>query len=163
MKPIALSIAFCTLLAALPAAAAPQAGDPAPGYLGVTLDGKDVDVKHYAGKVLVVSFWATWCGPCRKELPVLEGLQRTVGDRIQVVAVNMETREVFRRAARSMDDYKLTFAHDHAKSPSESYGVNGIPHMLIIGRDGKIVKVKRGYDESALPGIVADINAALGL
>lgn len=160
MKIIASIIAACIAFAPAGALAAPQAGDQAPGYLGVTLDGKELQAKEFAGKVLVVSFWATWCGPCRKELPMLEGLQRTVGDRIQVVAVNIEDRDVFRRAARSMEDYKLTFSHDYRR-PSEAYGVKGIPHMVIIGRDGKIVKVNRGYSEEALPGVVADINAAL--
>ena len=81
---------------------------------------------------------------------------------MQVIAVNTESRDVFRRAARTLEPLDLLMAHDAGKGkPSDAYGVKGIPHMVIIGRDGRIVRVYRIYDESSLDGIVADINRAL--
>jgi len=55
----------------------------------------------------------------------------------------------------------MTLAYDDDGKVSKAYGVKGIPHLVLIGRDGKILKVRRGYDESKLDQVVADINAAL--
>ena len=93
---------------------------------------------------------------------MLESLQRVAGkERLQVIAVNIEDRQVFRKISRRLESFQLTLAHDDGKVGSEAYGVKGIPHMVIIGRDGAIVKVNRGYSEEHLDGILAEINAAL--
>ena len=161
----AVALALCLPLVVR--AAAPQ-GMLGPGAtphaeLGVTLEGKPVTVSEGAGKVQVVTFWATWCAPCLKEIPVLEALQRTVKDRLRVVAVNIEDRTQFRKALRafSNSNFTITLAHDYNKASSTAYGVNGIPHMVIVGKDGKILNVHRGYNDEALEPLVAEINAAL--
>jgi len=147
---------------ALAADKGPGKGDIAPAVLGTTLDGDTIQVPQYKGKVLVVTFWATWCGPCMRELPMLESLQRVAGkEKLQVVAVNIEDRAVFRKVSQKLTTFQLTIAHDYGKRGSDAYGVGGIPHMVIIGRDGVIVTVHRGYSEESLDGIVAEINAAL--
>ena len=157
------ALACLTFAAAACAAdAMPAKGDKAPQVLGTTLEGEKLESGQFRGKVLVVTFWASWCGPCMKELPMLESLQRLAGtDKLQVVAVNTEDRDVFRKIARKLDKFALTVVHDDGKRGSEAYGVNGIPHMAIIGRDGTIVKVNRGYSEESLDGILREINAAL--
>lgn len=142
--------------------AAPGAGDMAPDYLGTTIDDKELSVADYRGKVVVVSFWATWCPYCMKELPILEGIQQTVGaDNVQVVAINTEDRAVFRKVRRALSKLTLNMSYDPGKKSADLYGVNGIPHLLIIGRDGRIRNVYRGYDESSLEGIVDSLNAAV--
>lgn len=62
---------------------------------------------------------------------------------------------------RILASFALTLAHDDRKRGTDAYGVKGIPHMVIIGRDGAIVKVHRGYSEEALEGILAETNSAL--
>jgi thiol-disulfide isomerase/thioredoxin len=142
--------------------AAPAKGDPAPQVIGTNVEGVALETGQYRGKVLVVTFWATWCGPCMRELPMLESMQRLAGkDHLQVVAVNIEDGQVFRKVAKKLASFQLTLAHDERKRGTDAYGVNGIPHMVIIGRDGTILKVNRGYSEEALDGILAEINAAL--
>ena len=69
---LAVVLAGCVLTAAH--AAGPGPGDQAPLRLGVDRDGNAMETSAFAGKVLVVTFWATWCAPCRKELPMLEGI-----------------------------------------------------------------------------------------
>jgi thiol-disulfide isomerase/thioredoxin len=136
-------------------------GSEPPPALGMTLDGKEVSTKDYAGKILVVTFWASWCGPCKAELPILENLQNAGKGSIQVVAVNIEERDQFRRVARALSTLKLQITHDNGKWASDAYGVKGIPHMVIIGGDGKVRNVHRGYGEGMIPQLVDEINAAL--
>lgn len=144
------------------ASAAPASGDMAPDYLGKTLDGREVAVSHYRGKVVVVSFWATWCPYCMKELPILEGIQQTAGtDKVQVIAINTEERDVFRKVNRAFSKLALGMSYDPGKKSATLYGVNGIPHLLIIGRDGRILNIYHGYSESLLDGVVESLNAAL--
>ena len=130
--------------------------------LGITREGDAVETTQYAGKVLVVTFWASWCGPCLQELPMLEGIQRVAGkEKIQVVAVNIEDRDQFRRVHSKLSTFALLLTHDYNKAAREAFGVSGIPHLMIFGRDGKVMRVHRGYSERSLDGIIAEINAAL--
>lgn len=142
--------------------AAPRAGDTAPDFVGYDADGQPLSVAAYAGKVVVLSFWASWCGPCKKELPLLEGIARTAGkERIQVLAVNVESSEIFRRLARRTSDLQMLVASDAGQEAQRSYGVRGIPHMVIIGKDGHIIRVHRGYSEAGVDAVVDDLNRAL--
>lgn len=144
--------------------AAPIAGDVAPNLVGTTLEGNKVLLSDHKGKVVVLSFWATWCKYCIKELPILEGIQKVAGKQhnVQVVAVNTENRDTFRRLSRLMKDFTMGMAYDPDKTGQAAYGVSGIPHLVIIGRDGVIIRVYRGYGEETLERITADINLAIG-
>jgi len=137
------------------------AGDVAPGRVGVDLEGNPVTLEAYAGKVIVLSFWATWCTYCRQELPALKGAQDLAGGKLQVLAVNIEDRPAFRRAAHALAPLGLTVVHDNDKRAREAYGVGGIPHLVIIGRDRHILAVHTGYAESSLDGIIDEMNRAL--
>src|SRR3546814_3550694 len=69
----------------------PRPGDIPPDVLGNDRDGNPVTVSQYRGKVVIVTFWASWCGPCRRELPVLGKVQSIVGrDHLEVIAVNFK-------------------------------------------------------------------------
>jgi len=142
----------------------PDVGDIAPEQVGKNLAGEQLVLTNYRGKAVVVSFWATWCQYCLKELPILEGVQKQAGgEHMQVIAINTESRETYREAAKVLKNFSLILAHDTGDKAAKAYGVDGIPHMVIIGPDGRILKVYRGYDESELGDIVADINHALEL
>lgn len=142
-------------------AGAPAAGDMAPDDLGMTLKGTPVHLKDYAGKAVVISFWASWCKYCLKELPILYNIQKAAKGRLQVVAINTEEEEIFGKLSRAMRTLEIGMAYDPDETASKAYGVKGIPHMVVIGRDGKIVEVFRGYGESSLEPIVAAINKAI--
>ena len=163
MTRLLASLFLCAVTAV--AAAAPPAkvgpGDVPPADLGSTLAREPVRTTDYAGKVLVVTFWASWCPPCKRELPLLEGLQRAAHGRVQVVAVNIENYETFKVVARKLKPLAITITHDDGEEPSRSYGVHGIPHLVLIGRDGKVRQVHRGYSDAAIDDILAEINAEL--
>lgn len=144
------------------AARLPRVGQAPPPLVGSTVDGRPVSVAEYRGKVVVLSFWATWCKPCRKELPMLEGLQRAAGtENLQVIAVNLESASVFRRQVARMTDFKSVLIRDERRKTSKAYGIDAIPCMVIVGRDGLVRKVNLGYNEDKLEAVIADVNAAL--
>ncbi len=165
--PASLRRAFLACLLALAGMTAshaePVAGDVPPPRLGRNLAGDEILIPGYAGKAVVLTFWATWCPYCLKELPILDNVQRRAGpDRLRVVAVNTEDRDVFRQATRMMRKaMAIELVSDADGQAARAFGVTVLPHMVIVGRDGRIVRVYRGYSEDSLKAIVADINLAL--
>jgi peroxiredoxin len=138
-------------------------GDTPPDVLGKDEKGNPIRLADLRGKVVIMSFWASWCGYCRKELPVLEGIQKTVGKpRIEVIAVNSrEDRRTYRALLRQLGKFEFTMTGDFDGLVSDAYGVSSIPHMFVIGKDGTVAHVYRGYSEESLPGIVTDLNELL--
>lgn len=171
MRAFSRCFVFAALIAAAAmtdAADAPKLvkGDAAPDVvLGWGLDGKATKVSDYAGKIVVVEFWASWCSPCRKELPLLNGLQVVADQRhlgLQVVAVNIEERDTFRKIARKLGDkmsVRLVNAREHGSATT--YGVKGIPYVVIVGTDGRIVQVHVGYGDKEIDKILDEINGLL--
>jgi hypothetical protein len=93
---------------------------------------------------------------------MLARLQKVAGpDQIRVVAINIENAREFRRLAHRLSQSELTLTHDSNGEVSAAYGRGAIPHLVLIGRDGRILNVHRGYNEKQLDQIIADVNAAL--
>jgi thiol-disulfide isomerase/thioredoxin len=132
--------------------------------LGKDLKGNKVRISDYHGKVVIVSFWASWCGPCRKELPVLAGVVKQVGpDHLQVIAINYRDEyEPFKYVVNVLKEYPITFLRrDPNSRTAKKYGVQGIPRMIIIGRDGKVAADHTGYGEGMIPVLVEQLNTLL--
>src|SRR5690606_9899123 len=134
--------AFMLALAACPALAVrPAVGDLPPPVLGKDRAGDAVDLGAHRGKVVIVTFWASWCGPCRKELPMLGHFQKGVGrDALEVIAVNFkEPRREYVAFVRANPGIDLTWVHDAKGRVSDEYGVESLPNMFILDHDGKVV------------------------
>jgi thiol-disulfide isomerase/thioredoxin len=152
------------VLAGAPTPAGAQAviGEPPPDAVG-TLDGRPVRVSDYRGRVVVVTFWASWCAPCLQELPVLDNLQRRVGeDRLKVIGVNLrEPMRLFRRIQSRLKDAAITLTHDADGSIAGRFGVRSVPHMFMIDHAGDVAYIHKGYAESMLGEFVEQINGLL--
>jgi len=138
-------------------------GDTPPDALGPGREGREVLISAQHGKVVVVTFWASWCGYCRQELPILAGLQQAAGkDRVEVIAVNYkDDLDVYRVLSRKLKGVQLTLTRDASGRIGEAFGVKGIPHLFVIGKDGKVAFQKTGYGEESIQIILDAVNAEL--
>jgi thiol-disulfide isomerase/thioredoxin len=138
-------------------------GQKAPNLIGKDSKGHEILVENYKGKVLVVTFWASWCGPCRRELPGLNALQNAVGtEYIQVVAVNhKENLKTTVDIMRQLKDRKLISSLDINGKISDQYGVNSFPNLWIINPNGIIDAHRVGYGDDSLKEIANEIIETL--
>lgn len=132
-------------------------------YLGVNQHGDDVELENMTGKVVVATFWASWCPPCLKELPILEDIQRQVGkDELEIVAINFkESKKTYNAIKRKLKDLSITLTHDKRGAISKKFDVVAIPHMFIIDKSGKVAYIYRGYGEDSHERIVESLNTLL--
>ncbi len=114
---------------------------PAPGFTLKDMDGKKFSLKDYRGKVVLLNFWATWCPPCRREMPSIERLhQYFKGKDFVVLALNqMESGDqVFTFTGDLGVDLTFPILFDKDSSVSRAYGVQGLPTTYIIDKKGNV-------------------------
>lgn len=138
-------------------------GDVAPAYLGKNSQGDEVNLESLRGKITVISFWASWCPPCLKELPVLEKIQNQVGkDKLEVVAINYrEPRKHFKKIKRKLSHLQLTLTHDRKGRISKQYGIKSLPHVLVIDKEGKVIYQNLGYNDEGIIALADKLNELL--
>ena len=129
---------------------------PAPQFSLANLDGKNVSLKDFADKVMVVDFWATWCGPCREEIPHLNKLYENYrGKGLVVVGISMDAEgpEVVKQFAKELRmEYPVVMGDENVQQ--DFGGIVGLPTTFIIDRKGNIVKKYTGYQ----PGMIGDME-----
>jgi thiol-disulfide isomerase/thioredoxin len=160
-----LGILFCSnAVSATEVPTGPAVNTIAPDFKVHNLvTGEDVTLNSQHGKVVILTFWASWCPPCKRELPILENAQRAVGkDKLVVFAVSHrdkpEALAAIKKVASNWQINVMTDRNDHVAS---LYSISKIPHLFMIGRDGKVVANHLGYGDRTLHELVADINRAL--
>ncbi|MGE7903044.1 TlpA disulfide reductase family protein [Peribacillus sp. NPDC094092] len=115
-------------------------GAKAPDFSLKTLDGKQVELSDYKGKKVMLNFWATWCPPCKKEMPDMEKYAQQAGDDVVVLAVNIDPEN---DVQAFVDDNGITFTipldSQSAKNPvNERYKILSIPTTYFIDKEGII-------------------------
>ncbi len=157
-----LLLACCSATHAAPAV---RVGDIPEVSLGSDKEGSEIRLADLRGKVAVVSFWASWCPPCRAELPILDNLQRRAGaERLRVVSINFkEPRRDYLKLHKELEKagIALTMTHDARGAISKRFGVKVLPHLFVIDHAGKVAHVHVGYADSMLDGFIDEINALL--
>lgn len=111
----------------------------APAFTMKNLEGKDVSLEDYRGKKVMLNFWATWCPPCKAEMPALEKLYQQKSDEIEVLAVNLDSQN---DVAGFVNKNQLTFPVllDENGETQQAYSIISIPTTFIIDEKGIIVK-----------------------
>ena len=133
-----------------------EVGKAAPDFAAVDSNGKQVHLSDYKGHIIVLDFWATWCGPCQAAMPHLQKVYKQVKDKdVAVLAVCvMDQKDAYDKwVSTNKDVYTFPTAFDPAgRSPKsisfELYHVGGIPTQFIIGKDGLVAAANVGYDEN---------------
>jgi peroxiredoxin len=117
---------------------APWGGEAAPALVLKDVDGATHDLARYRGKVVLVNFWATWCEPCRHEMPSIQRLRdRLAGRPFVVLAVNVDEPDA--RVRRFLDEtrFDLPVLMDPNKAVTRGWGVRVLPATFIVGPDGR--------------------------
>lgn len=122
-----------------------KVGDKYKDFTGTTSDGGTFHLSDYEGKVILLNFWATWCGPCVGEMPAFPQLVETYGDDLVLVAVNSgEDKETVTDFLNKNNYTTFHVVLDPKYEISNLYPSDGIPYTLIIGRDGTITEIELG-------------------
>lgn len=161
--PICLSI----LLAACESRSserAPEVGALAPEYAAVTLAGDSISLADLEGEVILLNVWATWCIPCREEIPALQRLHEEYADQgLRIVGVSVDGRG----EAQNVEEFATSFGvtYDVWLDPAEqvvsTFRVIGVPNTFLIDREGRVLWRHIGPVRDDDPALLASLREAL--
>jgi peroxiredoxin len=123
---------------------APQEGLLAPDFSLETLEGTSVSLKDYRGRPVLINFWASWCPPCRSEMPAMEKMYREFKNtRFEILAVNVTNQDRLADVESFVDQHQLSFPIplDRTGQISELYRINSLPTSFFVDKNGVIQKV----------------------
>ena len=135
-----------SVFAASSLASSGMEGQPAPDFALQSSTGENLRLSEYRGDVVMINFWATWCGPCRQEMPLLDELYsryQRVG--FSLLGVNIDDDS--RRAMQMIEELGVNFPvlFDARKEVSELYEVEAMPVTVIVDREGNVRYIHHGY------------------
>ena len=122
-----------------------QIGGRAPAFELADLRGQTVSLDQFRGKIVILDFWATWCGPCRMSMPMLEKLQKENPDDVKLLAINLEEPLDLVRDYVSRQNINTTVLLDSEGKVGRIYGSDSIPMQVLIDKKGIIRDIKVGF------------------
>lgn len=158
MALLACTASVSAMAEVLPAAQSPQA----PDFTLTSVQGSNVKLSELRGSIVLVNFWASWCGPCRTEMPALDQLSRQYADLgVVVLGVNVETESDGLNAYLSDIPVSFPVLLDQQNIASKAYSVEAMPTTVIIDKDGKVRALHRAYQPGFEKKYEEDIHALL--
>ncbi len=142
----------------------PSTRRPAPDFTLQDVEGRDVRLADYRGKVVLLKFWATWCAPCRMEVPDFINLQRDYSDRgVEVIAISMD-REGARVVAPFVKQHGINYRVlvDGTSVVNRLGGIPGVPTTFLLDRQGRVVGSLSGYNPPDVWKALAEAALAEG-
>jgi thiol-disulfide isomerase/thioredoxin len=154
----ALLAACATLVLALPALAGDER--PAPDFTLPSRSGKTVSLDQFKGQVVMINFWASWCGPCRQEMPLLDGIYRKYGKMgFTLIGVNVEPDRKSAEAWLKQTPVSFPILFDADSKVSSLYNVSGMPTTVFIDRKGNVRQLHVSYKPGDENGYLNEIRA----
>lgn len=152
----------CCFLAATSLAASGLTGQAAPDFALKSASGENLRLSEHRGNVVMVNFWATWCGPCRQEMPLLDELYsryQRVGFSLLGVNIDDDSRKAMNMISELGVSFPVLF--DDRKEVSKLYQVDAMPVTVIIDREGNVRHVHQGYKPGYEEKYLNEIRALL--
>ena len=126
-----------------------NAGDvegPAPDFVLKSNTGQNIRLSELRGEVVLLNFWATWCGPCRQEMPLLDDLHQRYKDMgFTVIGVNVENKPEKADAMLAKKPVSFPILYDTKSEVSKLYKVDAMPTTVVVDRDGNMRHLHRGF------------------
>jgi peroxiredoxin len=144
---VALALALTLFSLSCSSNKSSREGGGAPDFALTSLDGQEVRLSQFKGKVVILDFWATWCTPCKKELPqFIELYQEYQGRGLVIIGVSLDKTGV-REVASFVKEWKIPYiiVMGTGRVMRDYGGIRGVPTTFVIGRDGKIYRKYVGY------------------
>jgi thiol-disulfide isomerase/thioredoxin len=156
---LVLAFALATIAANVLAAEL-KVGESVPDLSKFKLEGNLPDLK---GRVVLIDFWASWCGPCKKSFPVMKDLQNKFDARgFSILAISVDEDKSAMNGFLKKNPVPFEIVRDAKGKTPEAFGVDKMPTSFLVGADGKIIAVHSGFDgEATRKQYLAEIEAAL--
>lgn len=153
-----------TQTAAVPQPASIKIGGAAPDFRLWNLEGQAVALSHYKGRVVMLNFWATWCGPCRVEMPAMENLYReTSRSDFEILAISTDAQGAsLTRPFRNALGLTFPILHDSDFRVGLMYGTRSLPMTFLVDRNGIVTHRIFGARDWAAPEAKQMIQALIG-
>ncbi len=141
-----------------------QSRIPSEDFVLATLGGGERALADYRGKVVFLNFWATWCVPCREEMPSMQVLYDELSDEgLEIIAVNLLEAEEMVSAFVEENEFTYPIMLDRDGRVSLRYSVRAIPTSYILDRDGSVIGVRAGFHDWSTPEIIDGFRKLLEL
>lgn len=161
LRKIALGTLF-TVFAATTLASSDMIGQPARDFALKSSTGENLRLSEYRGDVVMINFWATWCGPCRQEMPLLDDLYSRY-QRVGFTLLGVNIDDDSRRAMKMIEELGVSFPvlFDSSKEVSKLYEVEAMPVTVLVDRAGIVRHIHHGYKPGYEDKYLTEIRALL--
>lgn len=134
----------------------------APNFTLNSINGEKVSLADYKGKVVLIDFWATWCGPCRKGIPDLVELKNTYGEKgFEIIGISVDESNTIANVKPFAKDFKINYpvVYTDQQTPGKYGGIQYIPTSFVVDKNGYIVSKHVGFVEKSQ--LVKEIESQL--